>query len=110
MILDNRLANRVLDSLQSRAEWEKSYRVLYTQYLLCRGHVNDVDSSAVTANAHCDSLVRNGYAREKELITDNAALTRQLNEEKSAGASAKTERWIWRAVAAAVVTLAILSQ
>lgn len=108
--LDNRTANRVLDSLKSRAEWEKSYRILYTQYVLAKNHAQDLDSTSVTANSHCDSIVKAGYGRERELITDNTALTRQVQEEKDSGRAAKTERWGWRIAAAVALALAILSK
>jgi hypothetical protein len=102
--------NRILDSLKSRAEWEESYRILFTQYMLAKGHAQDLDSTTVTANAHCDSIVKAGYTREKELITDNTALTRQVEEEKNSGKAAKIERWGWRIGAAIAVALAILSK
>lgn len=102
--------NRILDSLESRAEWERSYRVLYTQYLLAKEHGQDLDSTFVTANSHCDSLVKNGYARERELITENTSLTQQVQEAKDSGRAAKVERWGWRIAAAAALTLAILSR
>lgn len=108
--LDNRLGNRVLDSLKSRADWEKSYRVLYSQYLLAKDHANDLDSTSVTANAHCDSVVRQGFARERELITDNTALTREVNEAKQKGKNANVERWCWRIVGALVLILGATSK
>jgi len=107
---DNVTGNRILDSLKSRAEWEKSYRILFTQYMLVKDHANDLDSTAVTVNAHCDSLVKQGYGRERELITDNTALTRQVQEERDSCKGAKTERWLWRIGAAVAIALTILSQ
>lgn len=102
--------NRVLDSLKSRADWERSYRVLYSQYLLAKDHANDLDSTSVTANAHCDSVVRQGFARERELITDNTALTREVNEAKQKGKNANVERWCWRIVGALVLILGATSK
>lgn len=94
-----REGNIVLDSLKSRADWERSYRTLYSQYLLAKDHVDDLDSTVVTVNAHCDSVVKNGFRRENELIAENTGLRRELVEEKSAGKASKVEKWTWRIVA-----------
>ena len=102
IFLDNKLGNRVLDSLKSRAEWEKSYRLLYTQYLL--------DSTSVTVNAHCDSLVKNGLRRENELITENTGLRTELTDERNRGRDAKTERWVWRILAGVALVLTVTSK
>lgn len=110
IFLDNKLGNRVLDSLKSRAEWEKSYRLLYTQYLLAKNHVDDLDSTSVTVNAHCDSLVKNGLRRENELITENTGLRTELTDERNRGRDAKTERWVWRILAGVALVLTVTSK
>lgn len=110
IFLDNKLGNRVLDSLKSRAEWEKSYRLLYSQYLLAKSHVDDLDSTSVTVNAHCDSLVKNGFRRENELITENTGLRQELVDEKAAGSASKFEKWAWRGLAALALVLTVTSK
>ena len=83
VFLDNKTANRVLDSLLAGADWERAYRIRTAQWALANNRIADGDTLLMESNAHCDSTVTVLLKENRGLIGENAEL-----QDKSKGKSA----------------------
>lgn len=63
------LANRVLDSLEARGDWQRMYIIRNVQYNNCQTYQSSMDSLSRIQLAVCDSTVRNGFTRRREDAT-----------------------------------------
>lgn len=75
--LDNALANRVLDSLESREAWERAYRIRTAQLAVEMDRHRDTEAQRRQDSAYCDSAhwaevneVRVVQAENDELRSD----------------------------------------
>lgn len=75
-------ANRILDSLQSRGDWQRMYAI-QTARLHNREssltHYEWLDSLSKTQLVMCDSVLRKQYTKLNELSSENATLQRKVS-------------------------------
>ena len=74
-------SNRLLDSLQSRGDWQRMYAI-QTARLNNRNasltHYEWLDSLSKTQLVMCDSVLRKQYTEANELRSKNATLQRKV--------------------------------
>ena len=75
-------SNRLLDSLQSRGDWQRMYAI-QTARLSNREatltHYEWLDSLSKTQLVMCDSVLRKQYTKLNELSSENATLQRKVS-------------------------------
>ena len=76
-------SNRLLDSLQSRGDWQRMYAI-QTARLSNREsaltHYEWLDSLSKTQLVMCDSVLRKQYTKLNELSSENATLRRKVSD------------------------------
>lgn len=77
--------NRLIDSLRARGDWMQLYAIQSARVDNCRDEIRryvSLDSLSRMQLAKADSVVRNGFSKERTLLNQNALLEKRGRERK----------------------------